>query len=62
MQRVQKLSIVLGFLLFEDHCIASASKDLLISDSNGGVQWSDGKSLGQTKLATLHFGGRVKMS
>ena len=29
---------------------------------NGGVQLSDGKSLIKTKLATLHFGGRVKMS
>ena len=29
---------------------------------NGGVQLSGGKSLVDTKLATLHFGGRVKMS
>ena len=46
-------------MLFHNRPVKAAMGSVIV---NGGVQWSDGKSLGQTKLATLHFGGRVKMS
>ena len=46
-------------MLFHNRPVKAAMGSVIV---NGGVQLSDGKSLGQTKLATLHFGGRVKMS
>ena len=55
-QRPQRL----GFgMLFHNRPVKAAMGSVI---ANGGVQLSDGKSLVKTKLATLHFGGRVKMS
>ena len=46
-------------MLFHNRPVKAAMGSVIV---NGGVQWSGGKSLVKTKLATLHFGGRMKMS
>ena len=46
-------------MLFHNRPVKAAMESVI---ANGLVQLSDGKSLVKTKLATLHFGGRVKMS
>ena len=46
-------------MLFHNRPVKAAMGSVIV---NGGVQLSGGKSLVDTKLATLHFGGRVKMS